>query len=111
MASGRLGKALLAANTDTTLYTAPAGTVATATVTLCNSSTSSANVRLAVATTATPASADFIEYEFVLGAAGVPGAINILERTGIVLGPGEQLIVRANASGVAARAHGFEEPL
>nr|WP_314586996.1 hypothetical protein [uncultured Pseudomonas sp.] len=109
MASGRFGKALLAANTDTTLYTAPSGTVTTATVSLCNTGSTSANVRLAVATASVPAAADYLEYEVVLGPAGVPGSINMLERTGIVLGPGEMLIARASTAAVAVRAHGFEE--
>lgn len=109
MASGRLGKALLAANTDTTLYTAPPGIVATATVGLCNTGSTSASVRLAVTTAAAPVPGDYLEYEVVLGPAGVPGSINLLERTGIVLGPGEMLIARASTGAVSVRAHGFEE--
>lgn len=109
MPSGRFGKALLAANTDTALYTAPAGKVATATLSLCNTSAAPVAVRVAVATAAAPTPADFIEYDVVLGVVGSPGGSSVLERTGIVLSAGESVVVRAGAAGVVARLHGFEE--
>jgi len=109
MASGLLGKALLAANTNTTLYTVPASTVATATASFCNTSSVAASVRLAVSTTAIPDITDFIEYDVVLGPSGMPGSVNLLERTGIVLGSGEILIARASTAAVSVRLHGFEE--
>lgn len=109
MASGRLGKALLAAITDTKLYTVPNGTVTTATLTLCNTSAAPVAVRVAVATAAAPTPADFIEYDVVLGVVGAPGGSSVIERTGIVLSAGESVVVRAGAAGVAARLHGFEE--
>lgn len=109
MASGRFGKALLAANNDTTLYTTPAGKVATATLSLCNTSAAPVTVRVAVTTAAAPTPSDFIEYDVVLGVVGAPGGSSVLERTGIVLSAGESVVVRAGAAGIAARLHGFEE--
>lgn len=109
MASGRLGKALLAAATDTKLYTAPDGTVATATLSLCNTSSAPVAVRVAIATSATPTPADYIEFDVVLDVVGAPSGSSVLERTGLVLSAGESIVVRAGAAGVVARAHGFEE--
>lgn len=102
MASGKLGKAALAAAADTDLYTVPAGTVATANINLCNRTTSAVTVRLAIRSAAL-ADADYIEYDAALPANGV------LERTGIALSAGETITVRASAAGVSARVHGFEE--
>nr|WP_288359413.1 hypothetical protein [uncultured Pseudomonas sp.] len=105
MPSGLLGKASLAANTDTVLYTAPAGTVTTTTVNFCNTTSAAINVRLAVTSAAAVAAADYLEYDFSLPANGV------LERTGIVLSPAEVLFARASSAGVTVQARGFEEPL
>ncbi len=102
MASGKLGKAALAAAADTDLYTVPAGTVATANINLCNRTSAAVTVRLAIRSAAL-ADADYIEYDAALPANGV------LERTGIALSAGETITVRASAAGVSARAHGFEE--
>lgn len=102
MASGRLGKAILAANTDTTLYTAPASTITTATVCVCNTSAVNIAVRLAIATSTAPAASDYLEFDVALAPGGV------LERSGIAMTAGEQIIVRSSAP-AAARAHGFEE--
>lgn len=104
MASGFLGKSLLAANADTKLYTVPASTVTTATVSICNTGTINLAVRLAVvaAGVTSPAGSDYLEFDVLLSPSGV------LERTGIAMSAGEQLFVRASAP-AAARAHGFEE--
>jgi hypothetical protein len=100
--SGKLGKADLAAAADTDLYTTPAGIVATASVAFVNRTAAAITVRLAVRSAAL-ANSDYLEYDASIPANGV------LERTGIVLSPGEIITVRASAVGVSARAHGFEE--
>jgi hypothetical protein len=100
--SGRLGKAALAANADTDLYTVPAGKVATASVAFCNRTAADVNVRLAVRSGAI-ADSDYLEYDVAVPANGV------LERTQIALSEGETITVHASALGVSARAHGFEE--
>lgn len=105
MASGLLGKAALVSNTDTTLYTVPAATVTTATINFCNTTSSPINARLAVTSGGAASLADYLEYEVVIPGNGV------LERTGLVLSPGDVIIVRASAAGIAAQARGFEEPL
>jgi hypothetical protein len=102
MATGRLGTADLAAATNTTLYTCPVSTFAVVTVSVCNRGSTSANVRLAIASSATPGNAEFIEFDVSLAAKGV------LERTGIVLDAGKLLVVRSSAVDVNAVVYGIE---
>lgn len=103
MDSGLLGKAALAANADTVLYTGAAGRVTTASVSLCNTGSAAVTVRLAVGMGTTAAAGDFLAYELTIPAGG------FFERTGIVFGPTENIIVRSSAATVSARAHGFDE--
>lgn len=102
MPSGRFGKASLAANSDTDLFTCPTGEVATATVSMCNRTPLPVDVRIAVRNAALSDS-DYIEYGTTIPPNGV------LERSQIVLSAGEIITVRANAAGVSARVHGFTE--
>jgi hypothetical protein len=102
MATGRLGTADLAAATNTTVYTCPSSTFAVVTVSVCNRSASAANIRIAVATSATPGNAEFIEFDTSLSAKGV------LERTGIVMDAGKLLVVRSSAVDVSAVVYGIE---
>lgn len=102
MATGRLGIANLAAATNTSVYTCPAATFAVVTVSVCNRGASSASIQIAVASTATPDVAEYIEFDTVLSAKGV------LERTGIVLDAGKILVVRSSAVSVNAVVYGIE---
>lgn len=104
MATGILGTpADLTATTNTTLYTVPAGTFTIASVSLCNRTASSVTVRLALATTATPGNAEWIEY-----GATIP-AYSVLERTGLALDTGKQVVVYASAgSSISAVVYGIE---
>jgi hypothetical protein len=102
MATGRLGKLDLAAATAATLYTCPDNNFAVVTVSLCNRSSSSAAVRIAVADTATPGDEEFIEFDATVLAKGV------LERTGIVLAAGQRIVVRSSAAGTSAVCYGIE---
>ena len=88
MPTGRLGTANITTTSDTTVYTVPATTFSVISVNVVNrSSSATANVKIAVATSATPTIAEYIEYDSVLVANGV------LERTGIVMKTGELLVV------------------
>ena len=103
MASGKLGSAALAANTDTTVYTVPASTVATINVAIVNRGSADATVNVAIAPTGAPDNADYIEFGVSIPANG------ILERTAIVAGAGERVVVRASTANCSVRVHGFEE--
>lgn len=103
MASGRLGAADLAATTNTTLYTVPNGKVASLTIGLCNRAASAVTVRLALAASGTPAAAEWIEYDVAIPANGV------LERTGLVLDAGKNVVAYAGAANVSAVVWGFED--
>jgi len=100
--SGRLGKADLAADTNTAVYTVPADTVATANINLCNRTDTAVTVRIAIHEDVLD-EADWLEYDAPLPAYGV------LERTGLALSSGETLTVHASGAGVSVRVHGFEE--
>jgi hypothetical protein len=102
MSSGLFGKAALAANTASDLYTVPAGKVATANLSVCNRTSAAVTVRVSIHSAAV-ANADYIEYDKSIPANGV------LERTSLVMAAGETLTVIASADGVSVRAHGFEE--
>jgi hypothetical protein len=102
MATGRLGVADLAAATNTTLYTVPASTFSVVTLNVVNRGATAATVRVAVASSATPADSEYIEYDTSLSAKGV------LERTGIVLDAGKLLVVRSSATSVNAVVYGIE---
>jgi hypothetical protein len=102
MATGRLGIADLSAATNTTLYTCPASTFTVATVSVCNRGASTCTIQLAIASAATPAVAEYIEFDATLSSKGV------LERTGIVLDAGKLLVVRSSATSVSAVVYGIE---
>ena len=85
-------------------YTPAALNFATAGVNLCNRTSSSISVRLAVGSTGAPPNPqDFILYDFLIAANGLQ------EETAIVMSPGEKLWVYANAAGISARAVCYEE--
>lgn len=104
MATGILGTpADLTATTNTSLYTVPADTFTIASVSLCNRSAASVTVRVALAATASPSNAEWIEY-----GATIP-AYSVLERTGLALDTGKQVVVYASAgSAVSAMVYGIE---
>ena len=103
MASGRLGVAALAANTDTTVYTVPADTIASCNIALVNRGATDAVCNVAFATSGTPTAAEYVEFGVVIPPNG------ILERTAIVAGAGERVVVRSSTAGCSVRVHGFEE--
>ena len=102
MATGRLGTADLSAATLTTVYTVPATTFTVATVSVVNRGASAATIRIALASSATPTDAEWVEYDVSLSAKGV------LERTGIVMDTGKLLVVRSSAVSVNAVVYGIE---
>lgn len=102
MASGRLGAADLTADTDTLLYTVPAGKIATVNIRVTNRNAISAAITLAIGPGQTPAAADYIEYQ-----APLDGHLP-LEDTGLILSAGEKVWARASLASVSVRVHGYE---
>jgi hypothetical protein len=91
MATGRLGVAAITTTDNTTVYTVPASTFSVVSVNIVNrSSSASAQIRIAVASAATPAAngSEYIEYDSALVANGV------LERTGIVMDASKLIVVQ-----------------
>ena len=102
--SGRLGKVEAGNGSFTTLYAVPAGAdVATVNVLVANTNTTTAKITIAISTSTTPAAQDFISYNY-----DVPGN-GILERTALVLSPGEIILVSSNNAGMICRAHGYQK--
>lgn len=103
MATGILGQASPAATTNTTVYTVPVSKTATFNVSIVNTASATATVRLAIAATGAPTTAEYLEYETALPPNGV------LERTGIVAQAAENVVVYASATGLSVSVYGYEE--
>jgi hypothetical protein len=103
MASGILGQVSLATTANTTVYTVPSSTVGYVNFNMVNTNTTNVTVRVALAQSATPTSAEWIEYDAIIPGNGV------LERTGFVMNASKNLVVRTNTSGVSVSAYGVEE--
>lgn len=107
MSSGRLGAADLAATTNTGVYTAPSGVVATVNVNVCNRNSAAVAVRVAAIDGAIGAisAEDYIEYDTPIGVNGV------LERTGVVLAAGQTIGAYSDTANVSVQVWGWEEPV
>lgn len=103
MATGILGQAAPAATTNTVIYTVPASTVTVATISIVNTSAFSIAVRLALASSGTPTTSEYIEYDTIIAANGV------LERSGIVMNATEAVVVFGSAVGLSVSVYGYEE--
>lgn len=104
MASGILGQAALSATTNTTVYTVPASTLSVVNINIVNRSTSaSADVRVALASTATPQNSEFIEYDATIPPRGV------LERTGVAMNATEKVVVYASTANCSVNVYGLEQ--
>lgn len=104
MATGRLGTANLSASTNTTVYTVPSTTFAVVTLSLCNRSNSAITARVSLSSTTTPSADEWIEYDTEILPKGV------LERTGLVMQAGLNLVVWTSTANVSAVAVGIETP-
>ena len=104
MASGILGQSALSATTNTTVYTVPSSTLSVVNINIVNRSTSaSADVRVALATTATPQTSEWIEFDTTIPPKGV------LERTGIAINAAENVVVFASTANCSVSVYGLEQ--
>ena len=89
MATGRLGTANITTTAATTVYTVPAATFSVVSVNIVNrSSSATAQIRMAISSSATPGLDEWIEYDSALVANGV------LERTGIVMDFAKLIVIQ-----------------
>jgi len=104
MASGRLAKSNPSADTITAVYTCPAGFYSVVTVALLNYTDSATTFKLSIVETGNnnPVVSDYIEYDSVLSSK------NVIERTGLVLGAGQKIVVSSPTSGVVVNVYGIE---
>lgn len=106
MANGILGELDLAATTATLLFTGAAGKDTTCSINLVNrdsASTPIVRVALVVGVLIDLAAHDYIEYDYDL-MTGMP-----LVRAGVVVGPGQSVVVYSSLANVTAKAWGFEQ--
>lgn len=104
MANGVLGKAMSNDSTPVNVYEVPYEAVfATASINLTNTGVDDAIVKLAITTAATPGLVDYIEHNAVIPAGG------ILERTCMVMSPGEKVMIECDKNTVAIRVYGLED--
>jgi len=105
MANGILGKNMTVAGTNLAIYTVPpTAAFATISISMVNKGPSDADIKLAIGTSATPDPADYIEFGAVIPANG-----GGLERTCIVVSPGEIISVESTTANVAVRVYGLEK--
>jgi hypothetical protein len=103
MAGKLLGQAAPVAVTLTTVYTVPVATAAVFNVSIANRTGYAIPVRLAISATATPTTAEYIEYDTLIPGNGV------LERGGIVANAAENVVVYAGIAGLSVSVYGYEE--
>jgi len=104
MATGILGSENLSTATYTTVYTVPTNRYCVLSINMVNRGNQAATIRIAIADNATPTNAEFIEYETELLGKGV------LERTGIVVDAGKQVVAWTSGANVSAVVMGIETP-
>lgn len=102
MASGILGTADLAAATNTSVYTVPAGKTASFAVNFTNRSTIPVNIRLGACATGTPSAGEYIIYDAIIN----PNCS--LERTGLVAQENKIVVAYANTASVSVQVYGYE---
>ena len=102
MATGRLGNTQLGTS-NTTLYTVPTGYYTVFNVSLTNTSATAVTVKLAIASTTTPSSSEWIEQQTTIVGYGV------FERTGLVANAGLNVVALASTGAVVnATVYGIE---
>jgi hypothetical protein len=104
MPTGVLGRQDLASGTPTILYTVPVDTFAVITVNITNRNAANISIRVAISDSNSPAPADYLEFDTELVANGT------LERGGIVVDAGKNIVINTDTAGVSCIAYGIETP-
>lgn len=104
MANGILGTAALTSSTNTTVYTVPAATFSIITINVTNRNAASRAIRIGISASATPADAEWIEYDAELLGNGV------IERSGIVVDAGKNIVAYADSTDINVLVYGIETP-
>jgi hypothetical protein len=105
MANGLLGNGLTVKNSFINPYNVPADIIfATATISLVNTGTTLAKVRVAICMGNVPTRSEYIEYDCELAASG-----GVLERTCITFSPNEKVMIYSDSDDVAVRVFGLEQ--
>ena len=104
MATGILGQQALNATTNTTVYTVPADTFGIVTINVTNRNAAARNIRIALSATGTPSNEEWIEYDTELLGNGT------LERGGVVIDAGKNVVVYASSTDISASVYGIETP-
>lgn len=103
MANGKLGSWNLSAGINQAIYVCNKDQATVLTLNIVNRNTVPADIRVAISTSATdPGLAEYIEFDTELA----PKAV--FERTGLVVGPQQYLIVKADVASVNAVCWGIE---
>ncbi|ALJ29736.1 MAG: hypothetical protein WBB32_12915 [Flavobacteriales bacterium] len=107
MPSGCFGTAQPAANVKTTIYTVPAGKVATANINVANASDTPATVHLYVG----PAPAQGAEWpvRYCIEPGVTLPARGVLKQTGIAIGAGESVAILTTGNSIGVRVDGYEQ--
>tara|TARA_B100001113_G_C21038452_1_gene591224 strand:+ start:286 stop:606 length:321 start_codon:yes stop_codon:yes gene_type:complete len=104
MASGILGQSAPSATTNTSVYTVPANTLSVVNVSVLNRSASAtADVRIALASGASPSNGEYIEYDITVPPKG------IIERTGLALQAGKVVVVYSSTNDTSVTVTGLEQ--
>ena len=90
-------------SSNSTVYTVPAGKVASFSVNFCNTDIKSSWVRLAIANADTPTTSEWILYDVLIQQYGV------LERTGLVASAGKKIVCFSDTNAIAVNIYGYEE--
>lgn len=103
MPSGILGRLVTAVDTNAVVYTVPADKMAVCNISICNTGGEQSRIRIALSDTGTPVAGDYIEYDYILPPNGS------MERTGIVLDAGKNIVAMATTGSVNVVIFGMEE--
>lgn len=100
--SGRIASANLTTSAQT-IHQVPSGFTLSFSANFCNTTTGSISVRLAVASTATPTSAEWIIYDTIVAAK------SSVMFTGLVADQGQYIVALADQTGCNINLFGYQE--